>query len=112
MRRPRRTYRFRRRSRKTRGTFHAMNFAVRKRRGPLISIVSLVDILIILLIFFVVSTTFKKDQTPGQINLPETNNAQKKPSVLRHAGVSIDRDDQIRMDRRAVRAYQPEVAGA
>jgi len=30
-----------------------MNFAVRKRRAPLIIIVSLVDILIILLIFFV-----------------------------------------------------------
>ena len=37
-----------------------MNFAVRKRRAPSIIIVSLVDILTILLIFFVVSTTFKK----------------------------------------------------
>jgi biopolymer transport protein ExbD len=37
-----------------------MNFSVRKRRAPNIIIVSLVDILIILLIFFVVSTTFKR----------------------------------------------------
>ena len=46
-----------------------MKFAVRKRRAPSIIIVSLVDILTILLIFFVVSTTFKKDQPEVQINL-------------------------------------------
>ena len=44
-----------------------MKFAVRKRRAPSIIIVSLVDILTILLIFFVVSTTFKKDQPEVQI---------------------------------------------
>src|SRR5436305_1371785 len=79
-----------------------MNFAVRKRRAPLIIIVSLVDILIILLIFFVVSTTFKKDQPEVQINLPESKTAQKKPSELEHAIVSIDQDDQIKLDGRAV----------
>ncbi len=47
-----------------------MKIAVRKRRAPSIIIVSLVDILTILLIFFVVSTTFKKDQPEVQINLP------------------------------------------
>jgi len=79
-----------------------MNFAVRKRRAPLIIIVSLVDILIILLIFFVVSTTFKKDQPEVQINLPESKTAQKKPSELEHVIVSIDQDDQIKLDGRAV----------
>ena len=49
-----------------------MQFAVRKKRAPQIIIVSLVDILTILLIFFVVSTTFKKDQPEVQINLPES----------------------------------------
>jgi biopolymer transport protein ExbD len=79
-----------------------MNFAVRKRRAPLIIIVSLVDILIILLIFFVVSTTFKKDQPEVQINLPESQTAQKVPGELEHAIVSIDQDDQIKLDGRAV----------
>ncbi len=72
-------YRFRHRSRETRGAFHSMKFAVRKRRAPIIIIVSLVDILIILLIFFVVSTTFKKDQPEVQINLPESKTAKKVP---------------------------------
>jgi len=87
-----------------------MNFAVRKRRAPLIIIVSLVDILIILLIFFVVSTTFKKDQPEVQINLPESKTAQKKPSELEHAIVSIDQNDDIKLDGRAINVDQLETA--
>ena len=79
-----------------------MKFAVRKRRAPLIIIVSLVDILIILLIFFVVSTSFKKDQPEVQINLPESKTAQKRPSELDHAIVSISENDEIKLDGRAV----------
>src|SRR5262245_65323120 len=79
-----------------------MNFAVRKRRAPVIIIVSLVDILIILLIFFVVSTTFKKDQPEVQINLPESKTAQKRPSELDHAIVSIDQNDEVKLDGRAI----------
>jgi len=79
-----------------------MNFAVRKRRAPLIIIVSLVDILIILLIFFVVSTTFKKDQPEVQINLPESQTAKKVPGELEHAIVSVDENDGIKLDGRAV----------
>ena len=79
-----------------------MNFAVRKRRAPLIIIVSLVDILIILLIFFVVSTTFKKDQPEVQINLPESKTAKKLPAELEHAIVSIDQNDEIKLDGRAM----------
>src|SRR5207247_3569677 len=95
-------YPFPRRSRETRGAFEQMKFAVRKRRAPLIIIVSLVDILIILLIFFVVSTTFKKDQPEVQINLPESKTAQKRPGELEHAIVSIDQDDQIKLEKRAI----------
>src|SRR5207302_9622486 len=87
-----------------------MNFAVRKRRAPLIIIVSLVDILIILLIFFVVSTSFKKDQPEVQINLPDSKTAQKRPSELEHAIVSIDQDDGIKLDGRAIGAEQLEDA--
>ena len=57
-----------------------MKFAVRKRRAPSIIIVSLVDILTILLIFFVVSTTFKKDQPEVQINLPESKTSSSNPA--------------------------------
>jgi biopolymer transport protein ExbD len=87
-----------------------MNFAVRKRRAPNIIIVSLVDILIILLIFFVVSTTFKKDQPEVQINLPESKTATKLPSELEHAIVSVDQNDEIKLDGRTVDVDKLETA--
>ena len=79
-----------------------MKFAVRKRRAPLIIIVSLVDILIILLIFFVVSTTFKKDQPEVQINLPDSKTATKLPAELEHAIVSVDQNDEVKLDGRTI----------
>lgn len=87
-----------------------MNFAVRKRRAPSIIIVSLVDILTILLIFFVVSTTFKKDQPEVQINLPESKTATKAPAELEHAIVSVDEADAIKLNDRPVDVDELESA--
>jgi biopolymer transport protein ExbD len=87
-----------------------MNFVVRKRRAPTIIIVSLVDILIILLIFFVVSTTFKKDQPEVQINLPESKTATNAPSEQEHALVSVDQNDEIKLDGRGLGVEQLEAA--
>ena len=79
-----------------------MKFAVRKRRAPSIIIVSLVDILTILLIFFVVSTTFRKDQPEVQINLPESKTATSAPAELEHALLTVSENDEIKLDGRAV----------
>jgi biopolymer transport protein ExbD len=66
-----------------------MKFAPKKRRAPSIIIVSLVDILTILLIFFVVSTTFKRDQPQVQINLPDSKTATKTPAEMEHVIVTV-----------------------
>ncbi|MDQ6654520.1 MAG: biopolymer transporter ExbD [Verrucomicrobiota bacterium] len=87
-----------------------MKIAVRKRRAPSIIIVSLVDILTILLIFFVVSTTFKKDQPEVQINLPESQTASKAPAEMDHAVVSVDEKDEVRLDGRLVPVEELQVA--
>ena len=79
-----------------------MKFAVRKRRAPSIIIVSLVDVLTILLIFFVVSTTFKKDQPEVQINLPESKTGKSKPAEQEHSIVSVDQNDDVKLDGRSV----------
>ncbi|HEY2800731.1 MAG TPA: biopolymer transporter ExbD [Chthoniobacterales bacterium] len=79
-----------------------MKFAVRKRRAPSIIIVSLVDILTILLIFFVVSTTFKTDQPEVQINLPESKTSTSKPAELQHAIVSVDANDGLKLDGKTI----------
>ena len=87
-----------------------MKIAVRKRRAPSIIIVSLVDILTILLIFFVVSTTFKRDQPEVQINLPESKTAQNAPAELEHAIVSVDQNDEIKLDGRSISVEELESA--
>jgi biopolymer transport protein ExbD len=87
-----------------------MKFAVKKRRAPSIIIVSLVDILTILLIFFVVSTTFKKDQPEVQINLPESKTAAAVPAEMEHALITVDQNDEIKLDGRAVSADDLEGA--
>jgi len=52
-----------------------MKFYTRKRRTPVINIIPLIDILVILLIFFVTTSTFKKRQPQLEINLPEAKTA-------------------------------------
>jgi biopolymer transport protein ExbD len=79
-----------------------MKFAVRKRRAPSIIIVSLVDILTILLIFFVVSTTFKKDQPEVQINLPESKTATSAPAEIEPVILAISENDEIKLDGKAI----------
>ena len=49
-----------------------MTFYRRKRRMPQVIIVSLIDIFAILLIFVIVTTTFKKPQPQVTIKLPES----------------------------------------
>jgi biopolymer transport protein ExbD len=87
-----------------------MKIAVRKRRAPSIIIVSLVDILTILLIFFVVSTTFKRDQPEVQINLPESKTSTKASSELEHTVVSVNETDEIRLDGQVIPVEELEAS--
>jgi biopolymer transport protein ExbD len=87
-----------------------MKIAVRKRRAPSIIIVSLVDILTILLIFFVVSTTFKRDQPEVQINLPDSKTSTKASSEQEHAVVSVSETDEVRLDGQVISVEELETS--
>ena len=87
-----------------------MKIAVRKRRAPSIIIVSLVDILTILLIFFVVSTTFKRDQPEVQINLPDSKTSTKVSSEQEHAVVSVNENDEVRLDGQVISVDELETS--
>lgn len=52
-----------------------MRFHTKRRKMPSITVVSLIDILAILLIFFIVTTTFRDKLPQLQINLPESKSA-------------------------------------
>ena len=49
-----------------------MNLRPHRRSVPTIPIVTLIDILVILLIFFIATTTFKKQKVEVRITLPES----------------------------------------
>lgn len=98
-----------------------MRFYTKKRRAPVLIIVSLIDILAILLIFFIVTTTFKTNLPQLQINLPDSKTAESAPSeeteplVLRVKDadqITLDEDpvalDQLTSALKAARSNFPE----
>ena len=54
-----------------------MRFYTKRRRIPVINVVSLIDVFCLLLIFFIVTTTFKKTEPKIQIKVPESTSAEK-----------------------------------
>jgi biopolymer transport protein ExbD len=52
-----------------------MRFHVKRKRTPQVIIVSLIDIFAMLLIFFIVTTTFKTAESELSIKLPESKTA-------------------------------------
>ncbi len=58
-----------------------MQFRPNKRhRAPSVIIVSLIDVLLVVLIFLMVSTTFKKNQSSLKLTLPESKQAKAGPT--------------------------------
>ena len=72
-----------------------MRFYVKRRKTPQIIIVSLIDIFAILLIFFIVTTTFKTAQSQLTINLPEAKAANQGTSTQEPLFLSITPDEKL-----------------
>ncbi|MCX6966833.1 MAG: biopolymer transporter ExbD [Verrucomicrobia bacterium] len=75
-----------------------MNFYQRKRRMPAVIIVSLIDIFAILLIFVIVTSTFKRPQPAVTIKLPESTTAAPHPQAEHLAELSISPEGTVRLD--------------
>lgn len=79
-----------------------MNFYPKRRRPPQVIIVSLIDIFAILLIFVIVSTTFRKEQPSVSIRLPESKTTtvaqpKREPVVL-----TISKESQLFLDAKPI----------
>ena len=72
-----------------------MRFYVKRRKTPQIIIVSLIDIFAILLIFFIVTTTFKTAQSQLSINLPEAKTANQGSSTQEPLVLAITPDEKL-----------------
>ena len=86
-----------------------MQFLAHKRRqAPTVIIVALIDVLIVLMIFLMVTTTFKQ-QPALRLALPESSQAQKTgESEAAPVVVSIDKDGNLRFgpEARAITSDQ------
>jgi len=82
-----------------------MRFYTKRRKMPSITVVSLIDILAILLIFFIVTTTFREKLPQLQINLPESKSAATEASEPKKAILlQIKGPEQITLDNKPVTA--------
>lgn len=72
-----------------------MKFYARKRRTPTVIIISLIDIFAILLIFVIVTTTFKNVQPEVIIKLPESETAAPSDNVATPILLTIDSEERI-----------------
>lgn len=75
-----------------------MNFYPRKRRTPQVIIVSLIDIFAILLIFVIVTTTFKREQPAVTIKLPESKTAVAAEQTAEPVVLTVSNDEKIFLD--------------
>src|SRR5207237_7994764 len=75
-----------------------MKFYAGRRRMPQVIIVSLIDIFAILLIFVIVTTTFKRVQPEVTIKLPESKTAVAEDSDETPVVLSISENEEIFLD--------------
>jgi biopolymer transport protein ExbD len=82
-----------------------MQFYVKRRRKPTIIVVTMIDIFCVLLIFFIVATTFRKSVPAVTIALPEAKEgvpvSQTEPIIL-----SVTNDEKIFLNGQATTLNQ------
>ena len=69
---------------------------------PTVIIVSLIDILAILLIFVIVTTTFRRDQPEVVIKLPEAKSAVAVPNTSEPLVLTISQSEEIFLEKKPV----------
>jgi biopolymer transport protein ExbD len=79
-----------------------MRFYTRSKRPLTINVVSLIDILTILLIFFIVTTQFKKAEPEVQIKLPESSTATEEQRSEEPVIIHASKDQKIFLGDREI----------
>jgi biopolymer transport protein ExbD len=83
-----------------------VKFYARRRRMPQVIIVSLIDIFAILLIFVIVTTTFKRAQPSVTIKLPESKTAVAAEKSDEPVVLTISENEEIFLDAKKVSVEQ------
>ena len=79
-----------------------MKFYTRRRVSPVITIVSLVDILTMVLMFFVYTTTFKTQQEQVQIVLPKVGSSGEAVAATAPVILAVDKQGEVYLDNKLI----------
>ncbi len=79
-----------------------MNIYRKKRQRPTVPIISLIDILAILLIFFIVTTTFKTKESLVNVTLPKSSELGEEQSVEKRVALALGKDGGISLGSKSV----------
>jgi biopolymer transport protein ExbD len=79
-----------------------MKFITRKPVQPSVPIISLIDILAILLIFFIATTTFKRDEALVNVSLPKSTEMASSAEKLTRVTLAVTKDEQIALGEQTV----------
>src|SRR5260370_35404643 len=82
-----------------------MKFYVKRKRTPQVIIVSLIDIFAMLLIFFIVTTTFKTAESELSIKLPESKTATQAENPTDPIVLAITADEKIVLEDRPLNNF-------
>ncbi|MDF1859297.1 MAG: biopolymer transporter ExbD [Verrucomicrobiales bacterium] len=79
-----------------------MKIYTRKRKQPTVPIITLIDILAILLIFFIVTTTFKTKESLVKVNLPTSSEMGADESQDTRVSLTLGKDGRVSLAERVV----------
>ena len=88
-----------------------MNLRQRVREDPTIDLTSLIDVVFLLLIFFMVSTTFERPAAM-QVDLPEASEVQAQPEQEERLELVIDADGRMFVNDRQLVDGRPQTLKA
>lgn len=80
----------------------AMNFHVKRRRSPALQIINMIDILIILLIFLVVSTSFKESRSVLNVSVPVSDSMALGTDSEKRLGIVLTKEGKVYVDEAEV----------
>ena len=88
-----------------------MNLRPRHREDPEINLISLIDVLLVLLIFFMISTTFQQEGRV-KVQLPQSSQAPLPPSAHDPLVITITAEGNYRVNERALINSSPDTLRA
>lgn len=87
-----------------------MKFYSKRRQRPAVPIVTLIDILAILLIFFIVTTTFKQRESLVKVNLPTSSELSAEGDTAMRTALALGRDGSVALGDQLVPIEQLSAA--